>query len=66
MRKFALIHTGSGDSQPEKNWLMHLMKPDPGQRPATAAATASCDGPVEFPEHVEPMLATLTDAGALR
>jgi bifunctional non-homologous end joining protein LigD len=28
-RKFALIHTGSGDSQPEKNWLMHLMDTDP-------------------------------------
>ena len=29
VRKFALIHTGSGDSQPEKNWLMHLMETDP-------------------------------------
>ncbi|HKN45186.1 MAG TPA: non-homologous end-joining DNA ligase, partial [Propionibacteriaceae bacterium] len=29
IRKFALIHTGFGDSQPEKNWLMHLMETDP-------------------------------------
>ena len=29
VRKFALIHTGCGDSQPEKNWLMHLMETDP-------------------------------------
>ena len=29
VRKYALIHTGSGDSQPQKNWLMHLMKSDP-------------------------------------
>ena len=27
VRKFALIHTGTGDSQPEKNWLMHLWRP---------------------------------------
>jgi bifunctional non-homologous end joining protein LigD len=82
VRKFALIHTGSGDSQPEKNWLMHLMETDPedrdgpgsthpepgkeqspdqevrpeageGQRPAEE---------IEFPEQVDPMLATLTDA----
>ena len=33
VRKFALIHTSSGDSQPEKNWLMHLMKPDPASAP---------------------------------
>jgi bifunctional non-homologous end joining protein LigD len=26
-RKFALIHTG-GRGQPEKNWLMHLMRTD--------------------------------------
>ena len=32
VRKFALIHTGSGDSQPEKNWLMHLMETDPEDR----------------------------------
>ena len=29
VRKFAIIHTGTGDSQPEKNWLMHLMETDP-------------------------------------
>ena len=59
VRKFALIHTGSGDSQPQKNWLMHLMKPDPAS-PGPSHRAAS-GGPVEFPEHVEPMLATLTD-----
>ena len=38
VRKFALIHTGGGDSQPEKNWLMHLMETDPEDRegPSTA------------------------------
>jgi bifunctional non-homologous end joining protein LigD len=29
VRKFALIHTGSGSDQPDKNWLIHLMKTDP-------------------------------------
>jgi bifunctional non-homologous end joining protein LigD len=29
VRKFALIHTGSGSDQSEKNWLIHLMKTDP-------------------------------------
>ena len=29
VRKFALIHTGGGGAQPEKNWLMHLMATDP-------------------------------------
>jgi bifunctional non-homologous end joining protein LigD len=29
VRKYALIHTGAGDGQPEKNWLMHLMATDP-------------------------------------
>jgi bifunctional non-homologous end joining protein LigD len=58
VRKFALIHTGSGDSQPEKNWLMHLMETDPEDRegPSTSA-TADFD----FPEQVEPMLATVVE-----
>jgi bifunctional non-homologous end joining protein LigD len=81
VRKFALIHTGSGDSQPEKNWLMHLMDTDPEdkQGPSTGSGhmpmrpepfdklrTAPVDGRnaqnTEFPEQVEPMLATLVDA----
>ncbi len=47
-RSYALIHTGSGSGQPEKNWLIHLMteKPAYGGRP------------VAFPEEVAPMLAT--------
>ena len=83
VRKFALIHTGGGSAQPEKNWLIHLMKPDledpsgaePGQPtssgPVEPAAPESPDparpegvrtrSSGEFPEHVEPMLATLTD-----
>ena len=81
VRKFALIHTGFGDSQPEKNWLMHLMetdpediRPEPFDKVRTAPVEGRADGragPVEergsgaetdFPEQVEPMLATLVDA----
>ena len=42
VRKFALIHTGSGDSQPEKNWLMHLMETDPEDRKGLRQAQATC------------------------
>ena len=71
VRKFALIHTGSGSDQPEKNWLIHLMKTDPEDltHPGAAApepVKVTSAEPVEgrgsdraFPEHVEPMLATL-------
>ena len=81
VRKFALIHTGFGDSQPEKNWLMHLMETDPEDirpEPFDNLRTAPVEGPADgrakpvdergsgaetdFPEHVEPMLATLVDA----
>ena len=81
IRKFALIHTGSGDSQPEKNWLMHLMETDPEDRegPSTGSGhmsmspepfdklrTAPVEGrptaDLEFPEHVDPMLATPVEA----
>ena len=81
VRKFALIHTGGGDSQPEKNWLMHLMETDPedkrGLRQAQASMsmspepfdklrTAPVEGrstaDLEFPEQVDPMLATPIDA----
>ena len=54
VRKFALIHTGAGDGQPEKNWLMHLMKTDPEDLAELPATT----DPVEFPDVIEPMLAT--------
>jgi bifunctional non-homologous end joining protein LigD len=81
VRKFALIHTGSGDSQPEKNWLMHLMETDPedSEGPSTGSGhmsvspepfdklrTAPVEGrstaDLDFPEHVDPMLATPVDA----
>jgi bifunctional non-homologous end joining protein LigD len=63
VRKFALIHTGSGDSQPEKNWLMHLMETDPEDRegPSTSAVPGRATGDSDFPEQVEPMLATVVD-----
>jgi bifunctional non-homologous end joining protein LigD len=64
VRKFALIHTGSGDSQPEKNWLMHLMETDPEDtetRPQPVEGPMSAEE-IDFPEQVAPMLATLVDA----
>jgi bifunctional non-homologous end joining protein LigD len=76
VRKFALIHTGTSDSQPEKNWLMHLMATDPedrdgrpefegtepeGMRPEPVEGPMTAEE-VDFPEQVDPMLATLTDA----
>jgi bifunctional non-homologous end joining protein LigD len=66
VRKFALIHTGSGDSQPEKNWLMHLMETDPEDSAIHPQAVNVPGDPVEeieFPEQLEPMLATLVEAG---
>jgi bifunctional non-homologous end joining protein LigD len=64
VRKYALIHTGSGDSQPEKNWLMHLMETDPEDLPgpSTVAIEERDSEEINFPEQVEPMLATLVDA----
>src|SRR4029453_2711136 len=72
VRKFALIHTGTSDSQPEKNWLMHLMETDPEDRqgPSTSAILSLSEGSgqmttsseIDFQEQVEPMLATLVDA----
>ena len=102
VRKFALIHTGGGDSQPEKNWLMHLMETDPedmlgpstgsghmitndepqamrpepqAKRPEPQAMRPEpqamrpepveglrAQADIDFPEQVEPKLATLTDA----
>jgi bifunctional non-homologous end joining protein LigD len=66
VRKFALIHTGSGDSQPEKNWLMHLMETDPEDsviHPQAMDAPRDFADEIEFPEQLEPMLATLVEAG---
>lgn len=45
---YALIHTGSGGSQPDKNWLMHLMK----EKPAYGGRD------IPFPDEVPAMLAT--------
>jgi bifunctional non-homologous end joining protein LigD len=47
-RSYALIHTGAGTSQPEKNWLIHLMK----EKPAYGGRE------IPFPDEVQPMLAT--------
>ncbi len=49
VRSYALIHTG-GSSQPEKNWLMHLMTEKPAYGPA--------GDELPFPPEVQPMLAT--------
>ena len=37
VRSYALIHTGGGGSQPEKNWLMHLMTEKPAYGPVGRA-----------------------------
>ncbi len=47
-RSYALIHTGGGSRQPEKNWLMHLMK----EKPAYGGQE------IPFPAEVEAMLAS--------
>lgn len=71
VRKFALIHTG-GAGRAERNWLMHLMETDPedlappaaegddGLEAGTGPDAVADPEPAPFPEHVEPMLATLT------
>jgi bifunctional non-homologous end joining protein LigD len=79
VRKYALIHTGSGDGKAERNWLMHLMATDPEDLADAAqpAQTGSGDhkrsatrtpvdrsqsvAEIDFPEPIQPMLATLTD-----
>jgi bifunctional non-homologous end joining protein LigD len=49
LRKYALIHTGGGKNakgpKADRNWLMHLMAPDPDEEKAADAST--------FPELVE-------------
>jgi bifunctional non-homologous end joining protein LigD len=57
VRKFALIHTGSGDSQPEKNWLMHLMETDPEDRqgPSTSAVPSLPKGSGHMTTSPEPV-----------
>ena len=62
VRSYALIHTGGGSSQPERNWLMHLMTEKPtygpgGPRVLDAAPGATHDD-LPFPPEVQPMLAT--------
>ena len=53
VRKFALIHTGAGDGQPEKNWLMHLMKTDPEDlKGASTSSAHMAPEPVEGPVRV--------------
>ena len=60
VRKFALIHTGGGAGvKAERNWLMHLMETDPEDLKATEAGPPAPHA--EFPDEIEPMLATLTD-----
>jgi bifunctional non-homologous end joining protein LigD len=82
VRRYALIHTGSGDGKAERNWLMHLMATDPedlaeaarqtqpvqtdsgdAMRPDTRgrAADSQSRTEIDFPEPVQPMLATLID-----
>ena len=65
VRKFALIHTGGGSAQADKNWLMHLMATDPEDlEPRTPTGSASSEGAlassahIDFPEPIAPMLAT--------
>jgi bifunctional non-homologous end joining protein LigD len=53
---YALIHTGGGSRQPEKNWLMHLMREKP-----TYGGRA-----IPFPAEVAPMLATLATPEEIR
>ncbi|HYI54241.1 MAG TPA: ATP-dependent DNA ligase [Microlunatus sp.] len=55
VRSYALIHTGGGGSQPEKNWLMHLMTEKPAYGPVGRGATGD---DLPFPAEVLPMLAT--------
>ncbi|HEU4547334.1 MAG TPA: ATP-dependent DNA ligase [Microlunatus sp.] len=55
VRSYALIHTGGGSSQPERNWLMHLMTEKPAYGPAGRGATGD---DLPFPPEVQPMLAT--------
>ncbi|MGI3785077.1 MAG: non-homologous end-joining DNA ligase, partial [Janthinobacterium lividum] len=63
LRKYALIHTGGGKlakgPKADRNWLMHLMETDPEDATPSAAGTPAPQA--EFPDEVEPMLATLTD-----
>ncbi len=68
-RRVALIHTGGDSPKAERNWLMHLMKEQPGQQPGgpVAAAPASPAEPARRPGFIEPMMATagsVKDIGA--
>ncbi len=62
VRKYALIHTGGGapGTKADRSWLMHLMETDPEDATSTVAGPAAEHA--EFPDEVDPMLATLTKA----
>ncbi|KRF09069.1 ATP-dependent DNA ligase [Arthrobacter sp. Soil782] len=62
VRRFALIHTGGSTDSAEKNWLIHLMKEQPGQ-PSPPAFTPR---PTEELPTPKPMLATSGSPGLLR
>ncbi len=62
VRRFALIHTGGATDSAEKNWLIHLMKEQPGQ-PSPPAFTPR---PAEELPVLKPMLATTGSPGLLR
>ncbi|WP_028281394.1 ATP-dependent DNA ligase [Arthrobacter sp. H5] len=62
VRRFALIHTGGATDAAEKNWLMHLMKEQPGQPSPPAFPPAKEE---KLPS-VKPMLATVGAPGIVR
>lgn len=82
VRRFALIHTGGSADSAEKNWLIHLMKEQPGQpasrpgdarpvdsRPAASRAPesrAASRAKQELPVNLRPMLATQGTPGFVR
>ncbi|WP_458116120.1 ATP-dependent DNA ligase [Arthrobacter sp. D2-10] len=62
VRRFALIHTGGPTDAAEKNWLIHLMKEQPGQPSPPAFRPRTTE---ELPT-LRPMLATTGNPGLLR
>lgn len=62
VRRFALIHTGGATDAAEKNWLIHLMKEQPGQpSPPAFKQPVKEDLP-----NLKPMLATTGSPGLIR
>ncbi|WP_146359664.1 ATP-dependent DNA ligase [Arthrobacter yangruifuii] len=51
-RRYALIHTGSGEGKANNNWLIHLMKnqPRPGEKGEVPAEDAPGGAPAGAPE----------------